>query len=182
MTTLSDPGIGLWPKPKESESFPRFYGTSNSSLEKFSNDVIPKLFSNYYFHHKGNVCLPKKKIGPKGDKHAEAEWQSSGHGQAPALFLGPLEPSKSWNCNHRTSPIWPYPVSNKNTGVGCHTLLQGIFPTQGSNPRLLRPTCIGSWILYHRHPLRSPSFPETIEHNSKSHGWSMGRGEHCDLT
>ena len=25
----------------------------------------------------------------------------------------------------------------KNTGVGCHALLQGIFPTQGSNPRLL---------------------------------------------
>ena len=25
----------------------------------------------------------------------------------------------------------------KNTGVGCHSLLQGIFPTQGSNPGLL---------------------------------------------
>ena len=25
----------------------------------------------------------------------------------------------------------------KNTGVGCHFLLQGIFPTQGSNPGLL---------------------------------------------
>ena len=25
---------------------------------------------------------------------------------------------------------------SKNTGVGCHTLLQGIFPTQGSNPGL----------------------------------------------
>ena len=25
----------------------------------------------------------------------------------------------------------------KNTGVGCHSLLQGIFPTQGSNPDLL---------------------------------------------
>ena len=25
----------------------------------------------------------------------------------------------------------------KNTGLGCHFLLQGIFPTQGSNPRLL---------------------------------------------
>jgi len=24
----------------------------------------------------------------------------------------------------------------KNTGVGCHALLQGIFPTQGSNPGL----------------------------------------------
>ena len=26
----------------------------------------------------------------------------------------------------------------KNTGVGCHALLQGLFPTQGSSPRLLR--------------------------------------------
>ena len=25
----------------------------------------------------------------------------------------------------------------KNTGVGCHAFLQGIFPTQGSNPHLL---------------------------------------------
>ena len=25
----------------------------------------------------------------------------------------------------------------KNTRVGCHALLQGIFPTQGSNPGLL---------------------------------------------
>ena len=27
--------------------------------------------------------------------------------------------------------------SSKNTGVGCHALLQGIFLTQGLNPRLL---------------------------------------------
>ena len=32
----------------------------------------------------------------------------------------------------------------KNTGVGCHALLHGIFPTQGSNPGL--PHCM--WILY----------------------------------
>ena len=32
----------------------------------------------------------------------------------------------------------------KNTGVGCHALLQGIFPIQGSNPGL--PHC--RWILY----------------------------------
>ena len=32
-----------------------------------------------------------------------------------------------------------------NTGVGCHTLLQRIFPTQGSNSGLLH--C--SWIFYH---------------------------------
>ena len=28
------------------------------------------------------------------------------------------------------------PVDCKNTGVGCHAFLQGIFPTQGLNPRL----------------------------------------------
>ena len=33
----------------------------------------------------------------------------------------------------------------KNTRVGCHALLQGIFPTQGLNPSL--PHC--TWILYH---------------------------------
>ena len=26
--------------------------------------------------------------------------------------------------------------AGKNTGVGCHPLLQGLFPTQGSNPGL----------------------------------------------
>ena len=30
---------------------------------------------------------------------------------------------------------WDFPC--KDTGVGCHLLLQGIFPTQGSNPGLL---------------------------------------------
>ena len=39
----------------------------------------------------------------------------------------------------------------KNTGVGCHALLQGIFPTQGSNPGL--PHC--GWILYHLSHQRS---------------------------
>ena len=28
-------------------------------------------------------------------------------------------------------------LNHKNTGMGCHALLQGIFPTQGSNPCLL---------------------------------------------
>ena len=30
----------------------------------------------------------------------------------------------------------PWDSSGKNSGVGCDALLQGIFPTQGSNPRL----------------------------------------------
>ena len=36
---------------------------------------------------------------------------------------------------------WDYP--GKNTGVGCHFLLQGIFPTQGLNPHLKSPELAG---------------------------------------
>jgi len=34
--------------------------------------------------------------------------------------------------------------------VGCHTLLEGIFPTQGSNLRLLRVSCVSGQVLYTR--------------------------------
>ena len=41
--------------------------------------------------------------------------------------------------------LHPRDFPGKNTGVGCHFFLQGIFPTQGLNPGL--PHC--RWILYH---------------------------------
>ena len=34
--------------------------------------------------------------------------------------------------------LYPWDLPGKNTGVGCHFLLQGIFPTQGSNASLLQ--------------------------------------------
>ena len=49
-----------------------------------------------------------------------------------------------WVLNHvrfqRLQPIrllcpWDFPC--KNTGMGCHFLFQGIFPTQGLNPHIL---------------------------------------------
>ena len=36
-----------------------------------------------------------------------------------------------------TRLICPWDSPGKNTGLGCHALLQGFFPTQGSNPHLL---------------------------------------------
>jgi len=39
-----------------------------------------------------------------------------------------------WTVAHQAPPPWDSP--GKNTGVGCHFLLQRIFPTQGSNPGL----------------------------------------------
>ena len=47
-----------------------------------------------------------------------------------------------------SSVHWVSP--GKNTGVGCHALLQGIFPTQGSSPHL-------PWLLYCRRILLPPS-------------------------
>ena len=35
----------------------------------------------------------------------------------------------SWTVAHQAPPSMNFP--GKNTGVGCHFLLQGIFPTQG---------------------------------------------------
>ena len=41
-----------------------------------------------------------------------------------------------WTIAHQAPPSWDSP--DKNTAVGCHTLLQGVFPTQGLNPCLLQ--------------------------------------------
>ena len=46
----------------------------------------------------------------------------------------------------------PWDFSGKNIGVGCHSLLRGILPTQGSNPGL--PYC--RRILYHLSHKGSP--------------------------
>ena len=53
------------------------------------------------------------------------------------LFVTP------WTVAHQAPLFMDFP--GRNTRVGCHALLQGIFPTQGSNPGLLPCT----WILYH---------------------------------
>ena len=50
------------------------------------------------------------------------------HGLQPSRLLGP----------------WDFP--GKDTGVGWHFLLQGIFPTQGSNPGLLHCRQILYWL------------------------------------
>ena len=47
-----------------------------------------------------------------------------------------------WTVAHQTPLFMEFP--GKNTGVGCHLLLQGIFLTQGSN----HISCIGGQIVY----------------------------------
>ena len=67
--------------------------------------------------------------------------------------------------HHRLQPtrfLCPCDSSGKNTRVGCHFLLQGIFPTQGSNPRILY-WLTDSLLLSH---LRSPH--QDIKHFKKN--------------
>ena len=57
---------------------------------------------------------------------------------------------------------------DKNTGVGCHALLQGIFPTQGSNPGLMH--C--RWILCCLSHQESPRMLEWVAyHFSRGSSW-----------
>ena len=57
-----------------------------------------------------------------------------------------------WTVAGQAACAWDSP--GKNTGEGCHFLLQGIFPTQGSNPGLLH----GRQILYQVSYKESPTF------------------------
>ena len=52
---------------------------------------------------------------------------------------------------------WNFP---RNTGVGCHLLLQGIFLIPESNPHLLQVFCIGRQILYHWATWKTPSLQQ----------------------
>ena len=61
--------------------------------------------------------------------------------QSHLILCTPVDCSPPGSCVHGDSP-------GKNTGIGCHALLQGIIPTQGSNPGL--PHC--GRILYQLSP------------------------------
>ena len=68
-------------------------------------------------------------------------------GDLPRPGIEPVFPTwqaDSLPLSHQGSPC-PWDSPGKNPGVGCHSLLQGIFPTQGSNPGI--PHC--RQILYH---------------------------------
>ena len=71
---------------------------------------------------------------------------------------------------HRDSP-------GKNTGVGCHALIQGIFPTQGSNPGLLH--C--RQILYHLSHQGSPNVTSKMQQSSWGYLNSKGNYAHPAL-
>ena len=65
------------------------------------------------------------------------------------------------SCLHGDSP-------HKNTGVSCHAHLQGIFPTQGSNPGLLHHRLILYCLSHQGSPNRSNTDHKFILENSNN--------------
>ena len=60
---------------------------------------------------------------------------------------------------HRLLPtrlLRPWDFPGKNTGVGCHFLLQGIFPTQGLNPDLPHCRQILDYLSHQGSPISIP--------------------------
>ena len=53
--------------------------------------------------------------------------------QSCLTLCDPMDCTPAGSC----TPSCPWDSLGKNTGVGCHSLLQGIFPTQRSDPCLL---------------------------------------------
>ena len=80
--------------------------------------------------------LQSTSIGPLSDKLAKDTNEPAV--AAATVLIAKLCPTL---CNPRTvahkAPLSMWDFPGKNTGVGCPFLLQGIFQTQGWNPRLL---------------------------------------------
>ena len=107
---------------------------------------------------------------------------------SPALAGRFFTTSASWEAHHITwvndnrsvvsnslrphSLYSPWNSPSKNTGVGSLSLLQGIFPTQGSNPGLLH--C--RQILYQLSKQRSPRILEWVAYPF-SRGYSQPRNQ-----
>ena len=93
-----------------------------------------------------------------------------------------------WPCGLQPARLrCPWDSPGKNTGVGCHSLLQGILQTQGSNPGLFCP-CIGRRVLYHQRHLwsslvgRGWQLSPQQRNTLISDGKSPGRCWECDHT
>ena len=98
------------------------------------------------------VLLFQPLLSPASALHCYYLCLSSASSHLPRNHLHSCGPQAS-----RLLCPWNFP--GKNTGAGCHFLLQGFFPTQGSNPRLLHllhcRQIVNHWAIWEA--LRNPS-------------------------
>ena len=76
-----------------------------------------------------------------------------------------------------TRLLCPWDSPGKNAGVDCHALLQGVFPSQGSNPHLL---CLLHWQAGSS-PLAPPGKPQVQWRRVLSASSKPQRSFHCTI-
>ena len=95
-----------------------------------------------------NYFILTKSKSPSGECHQLTMYQQKKRGLG-----GFIVHNTQSACSVVSDSLWPHGLQavrllspwnfpGKNTGAGCHFLLQGIIPTQGSNPCLL---CLLHW-------------------------------------
>ena len=107
--------------------------TTLSSSSSWDNQKCLQTLTNVSEKQDDPPCAPPSKLRTTGVQ--VCVWLVA---QSCPTICDPMNCSPPGSSVHGDSP-------GKNTGVGCHALLQGIFPTQGSNPGL--PHC--RQIFYH---------------------------------
>ena len=69
--------------------------------------------------------------------------------------------------------LCPWDFPGKSTGIGCHFLLQGVFPTQGSDLSL--PNC--RYILYHlSHQRQGTKISQTMQRSQEKKKQNFPKG------
>ena len=93
-----------------------------TSTSEMINVVDPNngILSGYEKERNTDISYKKAKV--------KVKWMWSRSVVSDSLWPHGLQPTRL---------LCPWDFPRKNTGVGCHFLLQGIFLTQGSNPGLL---------------------------------------------
>ena len=87
--------------------------------------ILKFLFSLFCFFLEGGGCAA---LWSMWDLSFLVKWNVSSSFMSDSLWSHRLQPARL---------LSPWDSPGKNTGVDCHSLLQRIFPTQGSNPGLL---------------------------------------------
>ena len=123
-----------------------------------------------------NVSETEVKLPTLGVWHRKSSPKSTWFWRPGGLIIGTLQKQGKWSevkwresCLVMSNSLWPHGLQParllcpwdspvKNPGMGYHSLLQEIFPTQGSNPGL--PHC--RHILYCLSHQRSPLIPKKV--------------------
>ena len=113
----SIPGLGRY--PGEGNSYPLQYSGLENSMDCIVCGVEKSQtrLSDFHFHFSQQKLI----------QHCKAIMCLVS--QSCPTLCNPMDCSPPGSSVHRDSP-------GKNTGVGCHALLPGIFPTQGLSPGL----------------------------------------------